>query len=152
MPPDPLSSARLSRDRLSSASTLKAECLKCLNHCIGNRFSAVTFVSHEGLKEDVMTEERITETTTPSGNTHTTHTVVTDDRRSGSGGSGKVILLILLVGLAAVAAWFFSQQNASEIARDNAVAEAADSVGEAAGQVGDAAQNAGDAINDATGQ
>lgn len=87
-----------------------------------------------------MAEERITETETPTGNVHTTHTVVTDDgaRR---GGSGWLIALVLIV--AAIAAFYlFSRQSDSEIARDNAVAEAA-------GQVGDAAQDVGDAAKDA---
>jgi len=38
--------------------------------------------------------------------------------------------------------WFFSQQSGAEIAKDNAVADAANQVGEAANQVGDAAQDA----------
>lgn len=90
-----------------------------------------------------MTEERITETETPSGNTHTTHTVITDEKRSG--GSGWLIVLIVLLAVG-VAIWFFAQQSDSEIAKDNAVAGAATEIGEAAGQVGDAAQEAGDAV------
>lgn len=87
-----------------------------------------------------MTEERITETETPSGNVHTTHTVVTDDgaRR---GGSGWLIALVLIV-VAIVGLYLFTQQSDSEIARDNAIAEAA-------GQVGDAAQDVGEAAKDA---
>jgi uncharacterized protein HemX len=94
-----------------------------------------------------MTEERITETETPSGNTHTTHTVVHDDgaRRGGSG--WLIALVLVLVAVAGI--YFISQQSDSEIARDNAVAEAADSVSEAANQVGDAAQEAGAAATDA---
>lgn len=89
-----------------------------------------------------MAEERITETETPSGNVHTTHTVVTDDgaRR---GGSGWLIALVLIL-VAIVAFYLFSRQNDSEIARDNAIAEAAGDVGEAAQNVGDAAQDAVD--------
>lgn len=93
-----------------------------------------------------MTEERITETQTPSGNTHTTHTVITDEKRGG--GSGWLIVLIVLLAIG-VAIWFFSQQNDSEIARDNAVAGAASEIGEAAGRVGDAAQQTGDAVTNA---
>lgn len=94
-----------------------------------------------------MTEERITETRTPSGDTHTTHTVVTDGEGRRSGGSGWVIALIVLV-LAIGAIFVFSQMSGAEVAKDNAVAGAAAEVGEAAGQVGDAAQNAGDAVQE----
>ena len=95
-----------------------------------------------------MTEERITETHTPDGNTHTTHTVVTDEPRRG-GGSGLLIGLGLLV-LAIVAFVVFTQMSGAEMAKDDAVANAANQVGEAANQVGDAAQDAGEAIGDAT--
>lgn len=86
-----------------------------------------------------MTEERITETETPSGNVHTTHTVVTDDgvRR---GGSGWLIALALILA-AIVGFYLFSQQSGSEVAKDNAVAEAANNVGEAAQNVGEAAKD-----------
>lgn len=87
-----------------------------------------------------MTEERITETETPAGNVHTSHTVVTDDggRR---GGSGWLIALALIL-VAIVGFYLFTQQSGSEIAKDNAVADAAN-------QVGDAAQNVGEAAKDA---
>ncbi len=88
-----------------------------------------------------MTEERITETETPSGNVHTTHTVIHDEAPRSSGGSGWMIALVLIV-VAIVGFYLFSQQSDSEIARDNAVAEAA-------GKVGDAAQNVGEAAKDA---
>lgn len=95
-----------------------------------------------------MTEERIVETTTPSGETHTTHTIVTDSDTARGGGANWALLLFLAV--AAVAGiWFFTQMSGAEVAKDNAVADAAAQVGEAAGQVGDAAQNAGAAVEDA---
>lgn len=95
-----------------------------------------------------MTEERITETETPTGNVHTTHTVIHDDSPRRSGGAGWLIALLVLV--AAVAAiYLFSRQSDSEIARDNAVAEAASEVGDAAQSVGEAAQDAGEAAKDA---
>lgn len=94
-----------------------------------------------------MTEERITQTRDELGNTHTTHTVVTDGERK-SGGASWVLLLVLAV-LAIGAFVVFSQMSDAEVAKDNAVADAANEVGEAAGQVGDAAQNAGDAVQDA---
>lgn len=88
-----------------------------------------------------MTEERIVETQTPSGNTHTTHTVVTDDGARRRGGAGWLIALVLII--AALGAFYlFSQQNGAEVAKDNAVAEAAGDVGEAASQVGEAAKDA----------
>lgn len=95
-----------------------------------------------------MAEERITETETPSGNVHTTHTVVTDDGRRSRGGSGWLIALVLIL-VAVAAIYLFSQQSGSEVAKDNAVANAAESVSDAAGEVGEAAQNAGEAAKDA---
>ena len=47
-----------------------------------------------------MTEERITETRTPDGNTHTNTTVITDQPRSGGGGKW-IGLLVLIVAMAA---------------------------------------------------
>ena len=95
-----------------------------------------------------MTEERITETTDSVGNTHTTHTVVTDGDNRKSGGTSWGLLIILAV-VAVAAVLIFSQMSGAEVAKDNAVAGAADQVGDAAGQVGDAAQNAGDAVKGA---
>lgn len=88
-----------------------------------------------------MADDRITETRTtdPQGNTHTT---VTHDTRGGRGGGGKIAILLVLVLLVAVGVWFFTQQSGAEIAKDNAVADAANQVGDTANQVGDAAQDA----------
>lgn len=88
-----------------------------------------------------MTEERITETETPTGNVHTTHTVIHDDAPRSGGGSGWLIALVLIV-VAIAGFYLFSQQTNSEVARDNAVADAA-------GEVGDAAKNVGEAAKDA---
>ncbi|MBO9518939.1 MAG: hypothetical protein J7493_12800 [Porphyrobacter sp.] len=88
-----------------------------------------------------MAEERITQVDSPSGTTHTT--VVSDGSR---GGGATWLILVLLVLLAGVAIWFFSGMNNSEVAKDNAVAEAASDVGNAANQVGDAAQKAADNV------
>lgn len=92
-----------------------------------------------------MTEERITETTDQHGNTHTTHTIETGSSESG-GGFKWVFLLIVVVALA-VGGYLLTQANNSEIAMNDAVADAAGDVGDAAGQVGDAAQDAADAVN-----
>ena len=88
-----------------------------------------------------MVEERITEVETPTGNTHTTHTVVHDGETRGGGGSGWLIALVLIVAL--IAGFFiFSNMSGSEVAKDNAIENAANNVGEAAQNVGDAAQDA----------
>lgn len=91
-----------------------------------------------------MVEERITRVDTPAGGTHTHTTVVTDGERSRGGGTWLIVLLIVV--LAGVAIWFFSGMSESEVAKDNAVAEAAGQVGDAASQVGDAAQDAADSV------
>ncbi|MCL9998632.1 MAG: hypothetical protein NBV68_04570 [Erythrobacter sp.] len=91
-----------------------------------------------------MTEERITETHTPDGNTHTTTTIVTD--RQNSGGGTKWIGLLVLVLFAAAALYVFSQMSDSEAAKDAAVGEAAQKVGNAAEQVGEAAEDAVDKV------
>jgi len=90
-----------------------------------------------------MTEERITKVRDPDGDTHTHTTVVTDGRRSGGG--TWLIALIVLVALI-VGIWAFTQMGGAEVARDNAVADAANSVGNAAEQVGDAAQDAANSV------
>ena len=91
-----------------------------------------------------MVEERITEVETPSGNTHTHTTVVSDGERSGGGATWLIALLLIII--AAVAIYFLSGMSQSEVAENNAVAEAAGEVGEAANQVGDAAQDAADSV------
>jgi hypothetical protein len=91
-----------------------------------------------------MTEERITETRTPEGNTHTHTTVVTDQPRSGGGFKWFGLLALLIVG--AIGVLIFSQMSDAEVAKDSAVADAAAQVGEAANQVGDAAEEAVDEV------
>ena len=90
-----------------------------------------------------MTEERITEIETPTGDVHTTRTVLTDDRASNGGGAGWLIALVLIV-VAVVGIYIFSQQSGAEVSKDNAVAAAADNVSEAAQNVGDAAKDVAD--------
>lgn len=94
-----------------------------------------------------MTEERITETTDEAGNTRTTHTVVTDGETRSGGTNWVLILLVLIV--AVVGIFFLTQMNSAEVAKDNAIAGAANEVGEAANQVGEAAQGAGEAVENA---
>ena len=98
-----------------------------------------------------MVEERITETRTPDGNTHTTHTVVSDSPENRGGGAKWMIILLLVVAVIA-GIFFFSQASDAEIAKDNAIAGAAEEVGNAASQVGDAAEQAGEAAQDAVQQ
>ncbi|MDY7098646.1 MAG: hypothetical protein SXU28_10960 [Pseudomonadota bacterium] len=93
------------------------------------------------------TEKRTTQTD-PQGNTHTT-TVIREGNSESGGGAAKWVFLVVLVIAIATGAYLFTQTNAAEIAKDNAVADAAEQVGDAAGQVGDAAQEAGEAISDA---
>lgn len=89
-----------------------------------------------------MTEERITETRDPEGNTHTSTTIVRDSGETTRGGGGaKWLLLIVLLVAVVGAIYVFSQGTGAEIAKDNAI-------GDAAGQVGDAAQQVGTAVED----
>jgi hypothetical protein len=92
-----------------------------------------------------MAEERITEVETPSGDTHTTHTIVTDGEPRNGGGSGWLIALVLLIAVVA-GIWFLSGMSNSESAKDNAVANAASDVGNAAQNVGEAAKDAADNV------
>ena len=92
-----------------------------------------------------MAEERITEVETPTGDTHTTHTIVTDGEPRSGGGSGWLIAIVLIIAVIA-GIWFFSGMSNSESAKDNAIANAADNVGTAAQKVGNAAQDAADNV------
>ena len=90
-----------------------------------------------------MTEERITEVETPSGNVHTTHTVV----ERGSSGSGWLIAIVLILAVL-VGGYFLMQGTNASANKDNAIAGAAKDVGDAANKVGDAAQDAVKKIDD----
>ena len=91
-----------------------------------------------------MTEERITEVETPSGNVHTTHTIV---ERSGGGGSGFLIAIVLILAVL-VGGYFLMQGTMASSNKDNAIAGAANDVGDAAKKVGNAAENAVKKIDD----
>lgn len=95
-----------------------------------------------------MTEERITRTEHPDGTTSTTHTTVISGRGE-RGGVGKYIVMLIAVLALIVGAYFISQTSGAEVAKDNAIAEAANEVGESADEVGEAAQDAGEAVSDA---
>ena len=98
-----------------------------------------------------MTEERITTTKAPDGTpTATSHTTIIregEPRRS-SGGAGWLIAVVLIIAVIA-GIYILSQGSASEAAKDNAIAGAANEVGEAAGKIGDAAGQAGEAVENA---
>jgi hypothetical protein len=91
-----------------------------------------------------MAEERITEVETPSGNTHTSHTVVDRDR---GGGAGWLIAIVLILAVL-IGGYFLMRSSNSEANKDNAVAAAAQDVGDAAQQAGDAVENAADKATD----
>ncbi|WP_395394245.1 hypothetical protein WBP07_03230 [Novosphingobium sp. BL-8A] len=89
-------------------------------------------------------EERIVETDrAPEAPVHTT-TVI---RERGSGGGAGIIMALALLIAVIGGIYLFSRQSASESARDNAVANAAQDVGDAANKVGDAAKDAADNLN-----
>jgi|GEM_PF-689445 len=94
-----------------------------------------------------MTEERTTKVEDADGSTHTTTTIVHDNAASG-GGSGRWVLLIVLLIAVCAAIWFLNGMSGAEIAKDNAVAEAAANVGDGAQQAGDAVQDVADEVTD----
>lgn len=75
-------------------------------------------------------------------------TTVIHETRSG-GGAGWVIAIVLILSLIA-GVWFLTQNNRSQVARDNAVTAAANDVGDAARNVGNAAQDAANNTTDGT--
>ncbi|MEE4450911.1 hypothetical protein [Novosphingobium resinovorum] len=81
--------------------------------------------------------EEIVERTHEPAPVHTT-TIIHEHRSSG--GTGIILALILLVAI--VGGVYLFSEHASDSARDNAIAEAADNVGKAATKVGDAAEEA----------
>ena len=91
-----------------------------------------------------MTEERITEVETPSGNVHTTHTLV---ERSGGGGSGWLIAIVLILAVL-VGGYFLMKGTNASTNKDNAIAGAASDIGDAAQKVGNAADNAVKKLDD----
>jgi uncharacterized protein HemX len=66
------------------------------------------------------------------------HTTIIRER----GGSGGIILALVLVVALGIAAFLYFRGQNSEIARDNAVAGAAQQVGESAQRAGAAVENA----------
>lgn len=95
-----------------------------------------------------MAEERIVTTETPPGAAPVTHTTVIHDAGRRGGGSGWFIGIVLVLALIA-GVYFFTQMSGAEMAKDNAVTNAANEVGSAAKEVGSAANAAGEAAKDA---
>ena len=91
-----------------------------------------------------MSEERITEVETPSGNVHTTRTVI----ESGSGGGSGWLIAIVLILAVLVGGYFLMQGTNASTNKDNAIAGAASDVGDAAQKVGNAAENAVKKLDD----
>ncbi|ABC63154.1 hypothetical protein [Erythrobacter litoralis] len=90
-----------------------------------------------------MTEERVTTTENPDGSITTTRTTSVGEREPRSGGGIWLIAIVLLIAI--VAGFFiFNNMSGAEVAKDTAIADAANDVGDAAQQVGDAAQDAAD--------
>ena len=79
-----------------------------------------------------METEHIVERDTAGSATRMT---IIRDGRAGSDGSSTLVALLAVLVLAAVAFFTFSQMSEAEVAKDNAVAGAAEAVGDAAGAV-----------------
>lgn len=94
-----------------------------------------------------MAEEHVVTTETPAA-APATHTTVIHDTGSRGGGSGWFIGIVLVLAVLA-GIYFFTQMSGSEMAKDNAVTNAANEVGSAAKEVGNAANSAGEAAKDA---
>ncbi len=101
-----------------------------------------------------MTDERITETTNAQGNVvertierDTGPAAVTvNTAPPASGGGSWAMIAIVLLFVIAVGGYFMFANSDSEVAKDNAVAEAADNVGAAAEKAGNAVEKAAEKI------
>jgi hypothetical protein len=105
------------------------------------------------IKEDIMVEERITETTDAQGNVvertierETGAAPVTVNTAPASGGGFGMMMGVLLLFALAVGGYFLFANSDSEARKDNAVAEAADNVGAAAEKAGNAVEKAAEKI------
>ncbi len=86
-----------------------------------------------------MSDEHITTTTSPDGNT--SHTTV-----SSSGGGAGWLFGLIAVALLGFGVYYFAMQADSSSKKDNAITAAAQDVGNAAQNVGDAAQDAASSV------
>jgi uncharacterized protein HemX len=103
--------------------------------------------------EEIMAEERITETTDGMGNVvertierDTGPTPVTVNTAPASGGGSAGLIMVVLLFALAVGGYFFFAGNSSETRKNDAVAEAADNVGAAAEKAGAAVEKAADKL------
>ncbi|MBS7671060.1 hypothetical protein [Croceicoccus gelatinilyticus] len=94
-----------------------------------------------------MVEERYTETRTPAGDTHTHTEIIREEPARSRGGAGWAIVIVLLLAVI-IGGFVLMKGNDAEIARDNAIADAANSVGDAAESVGSAADTAAERISE----
>lgn len=92
------------------------------------------------MADDKITTERTAEPAT------TAHTTIIRERGSSGGGMGIFFALVLLIAVIG-GIYIFSQNSASENAKNNAIADAASDVGNAASKVGSAAENAAQNVN-----
>lgn len=93
-----------------------------------------------------MVEERITRVEGEAA--PSTHTTIIHDGEPRRSGGSTALLAIALVIAAIAGIYFFSQSTGSEAAKDNAIADAAQSVGNAAESVGEAAEGAVKKVGD----
>ncbi|WP_137680277.1 hypothetical protein [Aurantiacibacter suaedae] len=93
-----------------------------------------------------MSEERTTITTDEAGNTHSHTTTYVRDDAPRSSSSGVWVIAVLVLAALLIGGLFLTQMSNAEVAKDNAVAEAANSVSGAADQVGDTVKQVGDSV------
>ena len=86
-----------------------------------------------------MSDEHITTTTSPDG--QTSHTTVSSGSSGGSWLFGLITVVLLGFGI-----YYFAMQSNSTANKDNAVAAAAADIGNAAQDVGKAAQDAASSV------
>ncbi|MEO5705681.1 MAG: PLDc N-terminal domain-containing protein [Alteraurantiacibacter sp.] len=95
-----------------------------------------------------METEHIVETNAAAEPTTRTTIIRDHEPESPRSGGGWVVVLLAVLILGAVAYFAFGRVSDAEIAKDDAVAEAAGAVGNAADNVSEAATNAGAAIEE----
>jgi uncharacterized protein HemX len=124
--------------RFVGVATIKSGCgLQGKRGASGTMRRAVRFYGQQ--RRNSMSEEHITTTTSPDGNT--SHTTVS----SGSSGAGWLFGLIAIV-LLGFGIYYFALQSNTSSKKDNAIAAAAADVGNAAKDVGNAAQDAASSV------
>ena len=92
-----------------------------------------------------MTEERITRVESPEGDTHSTTTIIRDTPAESSGGTKWIVLLVAIIAIG-IGIYAFAGVNDAQIAKDTAIADAANSVGNAADKAGNAVEQVADEV------